>query len=106
MIGIYRLSIMWIKTSSLSAPNPLNTPLAKAGFYAFHVLPEWLASLILFANNTRKTIGTGLLGDFRYKDETEAERVKRETRAAKRQAIKKNLVDTERVGIQEVKGRF
>ena len=98
---------MWLKTTSLSAPSPLNTPVSKAAFYVFHVLPEWLASVIIFVDNIRKTFGTGLLGDWRLWDETEKERVKRLARAAKREAkreAKRNekkmqLIDTKEVEI-------
>ena len=93
---------MGIRTTSLSAPNVLDKPDAKATFYIFHVLPEWLASFILFWNNIRKSFGTGLFGDFRFRDETEKERVKREKRLAKRQQKKLHLIDTELV---EMKGR-
>ena len=98
---------MWLKTTSLSAPSPLNTPVSKAAFYVFHVLPEWLASVIIFVDNIRKTFGTGLLGDWRLWDETEKERVKRLARAAKREAKreakrkekKMQLIDTKEVEI-------
>jgi hypothetical protein len=96
MVGAYRLSVMHVRTTSLSSPSVLNTPLAKAGFYVFHVLPEWLASLILFGNNIRKTFGTGLVGDWRIMDETEKQRLKREEKMAKRQQKKMALVDTEK----------
>ncbi|KAF8812922.1 hypothetical protein BYT27DRAFT_6399199 [Phlegmacium glaucopus] len=96
MVGIYRLSVMHIKTTSLSAPSVLNTPRAKAAFYVVHVLPEWLASLILFGVNIRKTLGTGMWGDWRGKDETEKQRAKREKREAKRQSKKQHLIDTEK----------
>ena len=106
MIGTYRLSVMWIKTTSLTASSPLNTPGSKALFYIFHVLPEWLASAILFGDNIRKTFGTGLIGDWRLWDETEKERVKRMARIAKRDAKRKEkklkLVDSEEV---EMKGQ-
>jgi len=106
MIGIYRLSVMWLKTTSLSAPNPLNTPSSKAAFYIFHVLPEWLATLILFGDNIRKTFGTGLVGDWRLWDETEKQRVKRLAREAKREAKRKEkkmqLIYTE---VVEMKGQ-
>ncbi|KAF8812921.1 hypothetical protein BYT27DRAFT_7158810 [Phlegmacium glaucopus] len=102
MVGIYRLSVMQIKTTSLSAPSVLNTPRAKAAFYVFHVLPEWLASLILFGVNIRKTLGTGMWGDWRRKDETEKERAMREKREAKRENKKKHLTDTEKA---EIKGQ-
>ena len=99
---------MWLKTTSLTAPSPLNTPGSKALFYVFHVLPEWLASLILFGDNIRKTFGTGLAGDWRLWDETEKERVKRMARMAKREAKReakrkeKKLVDIE---VVEMKGQ-
>ncbi|KAF8812916.1 hypothetical protein BYT27DRAFT_6399129 [Phlegmacium glaucopus] len=102
MVGIYRLSVMQIKTTSLSAPSVLDTPRAKAAFYVFHVLPEWLASLILFGVNIRKTLGTGMWGDWRIKDETEKQRAKREKREAKRKNKKMQLIDTEKA---EMKGQ-
>ena len=106
MIGIYRLSVMWLKVTSLSDPSPLNMPGSKALFYIFHVLPEWLASAILFGYNIRKTFGTGLCGDWRLWDETEKERVKRLARIAKQEAKRKEkklqLVDIEEV---EMKGQ-
>jgi len=109
IIGIYRLSVMGNRTTSLSAPDALNTPRAKAAFYILHVLPEWLASVILFGNNIRKSFGTGLTGDWRYQDETEKQRVKRlekeakkeAKRDAKRQEENINLANTEDV---EMKG--
>ena len=76
---------MRFETTSLSASSPLNTPRSKADFYIFHVLPEWLASLIIFGNNIRKTFGTGFFGDTRLWDETERERAERLKREAKRQ---------------------
>ena len=107
IIGVYRLSVMWLETTSLTDASPLNTPRSKALFYIFHVLPEWLASVILFGYNIRKTFGTGLCGDWRLWDETEKERVKRLARVAKREAKRKEkksqLVDIEEV---EMKGRF
>ena len=106
MIGTYRLSVMWLKTTSLTAPSPLNSSSSKALFYIFHVLPEWLASLILFGENIRKTFGTGLVGDWRLWDETEKERVRRLARVAKREAKRKEkkmqLVNTE---VVEMKGQ-
>ena len=101
MIGVYRLSVMGFKTTSLSASSPLNTPLSKAAFYVFHVLPEWLASLILFGYNIRKTFGTGCIGDWRIVDETEKQRVKRLAREAKREA-KRQEKRMQSVNIEEV----
>jgi hypothetical protein len=89
VIGIYRLSVMGLKTTSLTSPSPLDTPRSKATFYIFHVLPEWLASLILFGYNIRETFGTGLLGDWRISDETEKQRVQRLAREAKQEAAKR-----------------
>ena len=62
----------------------MNTPGGKAAFYVCHVLPEWLASLTLFADNIRKTFGTGLVGDYRLRDETENEKKSRLARVARR----------------------
>lgn len=92
MVGIYRLSVMRTETTSLSAPSPLNTPRSKAAFYIFHVLPEWLAILIIFGNNIRKIFGTGFFGDKRLWDETEKGRAERLKREAKRQGKEPNLV--------------
>ena len=101
MIGTYRLSVMWLRTS-LTSPSPIDTPLSKAFFYIFHALPEWLACVILFGDNIRETFKTGLFGDWRLWDETEKERVKRLAREAK--DIEKNmqLVHTE---VVEMKGQ-
>lgn len=68
------------RTTSLLLDSALDTTWAKTAFYVFHVLPEWLASLILFADNTRKTFGTGPFGDWRIRDETEKQRKKREAK--------------------------
>jgi hypothetical protein len=86
MIGTYRLSVMWIRTTSLTATSSLDTPSAKALFYVFHILPEWLAVAILLGDNVRETFGTGLFGAWRLWDETEKERVKRLAREAKRES--------------------
>ncbi|KAM6502158.1 hypothetical protein JOM56_002135 [Amanita muscaria] len=77
--AIYRLSVMYNMTDSpLSVgPHSLNSPGAKACFYVFHILPEWLASLILFSTNLRQLFGTGPFGDLRKVDETEERRKKR-----------------------------
>ena len=77
-----------MKVTSLTEPSSLNTPSGKAAFYICHVLPEWLASLTLFADNIRKKFGTGLLGDYRFKDETESQKRKRHARMAKRREKK------------------
>jgi hypothetical protein len=93
---------MGFKTTSLAAPSVLNTPRSKAGFYTFHILPEWLASVILFGYNIRETFGTGLIGDWRPWDETEKERVKRLKRKAKREAKREAKRQEKKVGIDEV----
>jgi len=98
MIGTYRLSVMWIKTTSLTASSPLNTPGSKALFYIFHVLPEWLATLILLGIDVRETFGTGLFGDWRLWDERKKERVKR---LARRKENRMNSTDSEVVEMKE-----
>lgn len=94
--AIYRLSVMYNMTDSpLSVgPHSLNSPGAKACFYVFHILPEWLASLILFSTNLRQLFGTGPFGDLRKVDETEERRKKRlekEKKKAEKKAAKKLL---------------
>lgn len=66
------------------APGTLNSPGAKACFYIFHVLPEWMSILILMSVNVRKTLGTGMSGDWRSRDETEKEKIEREAKEAKK----------------------
>jgi len=43
--AIYRLAVMYNKTSSLTSisPSSLNTPGTKATFYIFHMVPEWIS---------------------------------------------------------------
>jgi len=97
VISCYRLIVMPMRVTSLNDPISLDTPGGKAAFYVCHVLPEWLASLTLFANNIRKAFGSGLCGDYRFRDETETEKRKRHARMAKRRekkeakALKENL---------------
>ncbi|PPQ99763.1 hypothetical protein CVT24_009666 [Panaeolus cyanescens] len=90
VISIYRLGVMGETVTSLDGPSNLNTTSAKALFYVFHVLPEYLFSLLTFAVNIRKIFGTGPWGDWRGNDETDKEKAKREekerAKAAKRAA--------------------
>ncbi|KAF8152737.1 hypothetical protein BJ912DRAFT_1015360 [Pholiota molesta] len=85
IMAIYRLAIMWRRTISLAAFSPLDTTNAKAAFYIFHVLPEWLVTLILFGDNARKTYGTGLFGDWRIRDESDEQRQKREMKEVEKE---------------------
>lgn len=75
---------MRYKTTSLTAPDPLNSSGQKAAFYILHVLPEWLITLVLVGYNVRKSFGTGPMGDWRWHDETEKEKQRRLKREAKR----------------------
>ncbi|KAF8882721.1 hypothetical protein BD779DRAFT_913468 [Infundibulicybe gibba] len=88
VIAIYRMGVMFNTTTSLDsrAPGALNSPGSKALFYIFHILPEWMAALILFGFNIRQMLGTGKWGDWRWKDETAKEKTKREAKEAKREA--------------------
>lgn len=88
---------MHYRVDSLTSPNPLNKGTAKAAFYIFHVLPEWVSTLLLVGYNTRKTFGTGFLGDWRNKDETEKQRKKREAREAKKALRKKEKLSGSRI---------
>ena len=83
------------RTTSILLDSVLDTTSAKAAFYVFHVLPEWLASLILFANNMRKTFGSGPFGDWRVRDETEKQRKKREAKEAKKKQGRLSAEDEE-----------
>jgi hypothetical protein len=89
IVPIYRLSVMRYRIDSLRGPNPLDSSTAKAMFYIFHILPEWLAMLALFSVNVRKTFGTALFGDWRWRDETPKEKEKRLAWEAKREEKKK-----------------
>ena len=65
-------------------PGSLSSPTAKALFYVFHMLPEWMASVILLGLNARMIFETGPFGDWRSSDkETEWEKKKREKRERK-----------------------
>jgi hypothetical protein len=75
------------KVTSLTE-SKLNRPGEKAAFYIFHILPEWLATVVLLVDNIRKTFGTGLAGDWRFKDETGREKKKRIASEEKRKARK------------------
>ncbi|KIM45438.1 hypothetical protein M413DRAFT_442117 [Hebeloma cylindrosporum] len=91
IIPIYRLSVMHYRIDVLRGPDPLNSSSAKALFYIFHVLPEWLAICVLISENVRKTFGTGLFGDWRGKDETETEKTKRLAKRAAKEEKKKGI---------------
>lgn len=82
---MYHTTTSWTSTG----PGTLNSSGAKAAFYVFHVLPEWLASVALFSTSVRKAFGTGLAGDWRFRDETPAEGQSRLEKEAKK-AEKKN----------------
>ncbi|KAH9932233.1 uncharacterized protein B0H18DRAFT_51229 [Fomitopsis serialis] len=68
--AVYRLAVMPSTTTSLlpSAPDPLNGPIAKALFYVFHIVPEWLAAVLVLCINVRVVYNTGFGGDLRVKD--------------------------------------
>lgn len=73
------------RIDTLTAPgNPLDKSSAKAIFYILHILPEWIATLILLGYNTRKVFGTGPWGDWRRTDETDKQRKKRLAKEAKK----------------------
>jgi hypothetical protein len=50
----------------------------KAGFYVFHIVPEWILSTIICGARTREIFNTGPNGDTRWRDETPEEKSKRE----------------------------
>ncbi|EKM74651.1 hypothetical protein AGABI1DRAFT_116792 [Agaricus bisporus var. burnettii JB137-S8] len=79
VIAVYRLTVMGNTTDSLqsTARGSLNSRSDKAVFYILHALPEWLSIALLLAFNTRREFNTGLVGDWRYRDETQQELKKR-----------------------------
>ena len=81
---------MYNQTNSLTSisPSSLNTPVAKAMFYVFHMVPEWVTISLLLVMNIREIFDTGPFGDWRHRDETQKEREKREAREVKK-ALKK-----------------
>ncbi|EAU91146.1 hypothetical protein CC1G_03314 [Coprinopsis cinerea okayama7 len=85
-IGIYRLAVMLNRTVALdsTAEGSQNSTGSKAGFYIAHVSLEWLACALLLGVNTRKLCGTGMWGDWRFRDETPQEKQFREKRAQRR----------------------
>jgi len=80
IVPAYRLAITSNKTQSFdsTAPGSLNTPMEKAGFYVFHIVPEWILATIICSAKTREIFNTGPNGDNRWKDETLEEKSKRE----------------------------
>jgi len=81
-----RLSVMHNRTDSITSmvPSALNSGSAKALFYVFHILPEWLCIVILFAFNMREVCGTGPFGDYRDADESEVQREERRKKEAEK----------------------
>ncbi|KAF9050267.1 hypothetical protein BJ165DRAFT_1609218 [Panaeolus papilionaceus] len=106
VICIYRLSVMGETLTAIDGPNPLNTGSAKALFYIFHVLPEFLFSIVTFAINVRTTVGTGAWGDWRSDDETEKEKEEREKEERKKAAKKaaKESKQAEQQGLMAAAG--
>ncbi|KAF8160618.1 hypothetical protein B0H34DRAFT_697367 [Crassisporium funariophilum] len=100
-IAIYRLTAMRFTTTSLSAPSNLNSDRNKLAFYVCHALPEWFATQLLLHEHIRKTFGTGLLGDRRFQDETDQEKVKRLDWEVKR-AMNRGLTDAEKAANNQV----
>lgn len=88
VICLYRLAVMYNQTTSLTSlsPSSLNTPAAKATFYVFHMLPEWITVALLLGFNIREMFDTGPFGDWRAVDETERQKKKRLAREAQRGA--------------------
>ncbi|KAF6754716.1 hypothetical protein DFP72DRAFT_1124414 [Ephemerocybe angulata] len=98
IVGIYRLSVMHYETPALEStlPGTLNGHGAKAAFYIFHLLPEWVCLVILLCFNTRKTFGTGPWGDRRLRDDTPEKIRERMEKKARHDARNGANSDTER----------
>jgi len=103
----YRLSIMHNRTTSISstAPGSLSSKEEKMAFYVLQMLPEWMSAALLLLFNLREEFGTGLHGDFRWRDETPEQKEKREMKeqerrekATLREKEKKLETETEKQG--------
>ncbi|KAH7100132.1 hypothetical protein BKA62DRAFT_265395 [Auriculariales sp. MPI-PUGE-AT-0066] len=73
IISVYRLVVMRFRITDMHdmGPTSQNSPLDKACFYIFHVLPEWLAIALMVVPNTRKAFcwdhtATGVSATGRY----------------------------------------
>ena len=67
---IYRLVVMRDTIPELlyTGPGSQQSTAARACFYIFHALPEWLGSALLVVPNTRQKFQTGVWGDWRAYD--------------------------------------
>ncbi|KAF8902943.1 hypothetical protein CPB84DRAFT_1678411 [Gymnopilus junonius] len=88
IVAIYRLSIMSIKTTSITVQTSLDEPGQKALFYIFHALPEWLAITSMVMANVRKWFGTGLAGDYLGRDWNEKQVKRYEAKQAKKDNVR------------------
>ena len=70
IVGVYRIAILGNNTTSLysTAPGSQNSDASKAGFYIFHIAPEFLSAAILVSLNVRRVFATGMWGDRRRRD--------------------------------------
>jgi hypothetical protein len=95
VVPVYRLAVTSNKTQSFdsTAPGSLNAPMEKAGFYVFHIVPEWILATIICGAKTREIFNTGPNGDNRWRDETPEEKTKREKKEQeeKEKKEKKNM---------------
>ncbi|KAF8844738.1 hypothetical protein BDN67DRAFT_962697 [Paxillus ammoniavirescens] len=68
--AIFRLAFMYHHTTSLTstAPGSGNTPVEKTTFYVFHMLSDWMATMLLLVPNVREMFATGMWGDWRAMD--------------------------------------
>ncbi|KAG8739498.1 hypothetical protein FRC10_005561 [Ceratobasidium sp. 414] len=74
IIPIYRLCVLHIRTGNIL--DPLSSS-ARAVFYIFHVLPEWLCISVLLGTNVRARFNTGKWGDYEMDDEDRNKRLEK-----------------------------
>ncbi|KAG8684492.1 hypothetical protein FRC11_012023 [Ceratobasidium sp. 423] len=60
-VPIYRLCVLGIRTINVFEPL---SPSARAIFYIFHLVPEWICVSILLGTNVRARFQTGKWGDY------------------------------------------
>ncbi|CEL57114.1 hypothetical protein RSOLAG1IB_08346 [Rhizoctonia solani AG-1 IB] len=64
-VPIYRLCVLGIRTINVFEPL---SPSARAVFYIFHLVPEWICVSVLLGTNVRARFRTGRWGDYELRE--------------------------------------
>ncbi|QRV96508.1 proteophosphoglycan protein [Ceratobasidium sp. AG-Ba] len=81
-VPIYRLCVLHIRTANIFDPL---SPAARAVFYIFHLLPEWLCVCVLLGTNVRARFDTGRWGDYELTDHNRNKRLEKAKREAEQE---------------------